>query len=121
MPFDAGAEAADDLPRNRPYGGCDLARVDLLPAFVALTSEQDDFVAGLHVADLGDIHRDHVHRHGADDGHALPADQYVAAPGQPGVETIGVASGNDGDRTRRVRMEPPPVADAFAWTQPLHG
>ena len=75
---------------------------------VALPAEEHDLVARLHVAEVGDVDGDHVHRHGADDRHAPAANQHVAAAAQPRVEAVGVAGRHDGDGPRRVGLKRQP-------------
>ena len=74
-----------------------ISRASIRCQLVALPPEQHDFVAGPHLAEVGDVDGHHVHRDGADDRDPPAADQHVAASAQPRVESIGVAGGNDGD------------------------
>ena len=71
--------------------------------------------------DPGHVDRHHVHRHGADDRRAPPADEHGAAAAEPAVEAVGVAGGHDRDPARRLGPEPRAVPDALAGAQALHG
>src|SRR6266581_2920973 len=90
LPFDARAHATDDFPRNRADGGGHLAGVD---AIAALRSENHGLVArkDFHA---GDVHRQHVHRHRADDRSTAAADEDVTAAGETKIEAVGIAGGN---------------------------
>src|SRR5699024_6698140 len=85
--LDARADAAQQLPRDRPDGGGDLAHVE---AFGALLADDDDLVARFDV-DVGHVDHHHVHADGADDGDAPAAHQDHAAVAAPGVDAVGVA------------------------------
>src|ERR1051325_3657155 len=75
LPVDPTAEPTHNLPRDRTNRSGHFARIDLLPALFALTSEEDDLVSGLDLADIGYVDGDHVHRHGAYDRDAPAANQ----------------------------------------------
>ena len=101
------AEPADHFPRNRADRPPAISRAVI--SLVALPADDDDLVAGRDV-EPGDVDHDHVHAHGADDRHALAADEHRRAAGQARVEAVGVAGGNDRDRARPVRLPAQPVA-----------
>jgi hypothetical protein len=62
-------------------------------------------VAGRHVLEACYVHRHHVHRHGTHDWHAAAADQHLAAPGHPQVNTVSVSSGDDSGGHRIVGLK----------------
>src|SRR5262245_28339953 len=83
--LDSGADAADDLPGNRPNGRSHFPRVDALPALRALVANDDHLITRLDLY-VGDIDRDHVHADSADDGHATTPNQHMTAAGEARIE-----------------------------------
>src|SRR3954454_4902764 len=95
-PLDPTADATEDLVGNGSDLRSHFADID---AVVALTADDDDFVAGRHV-EAGHVGHQHVHVHRADDRRAASADDCGAAAGEPQVEAVGISGGDDRDRRR---------------------
>jgi hypothetical protein len=109
-----GCRGGNDLPRNRADRRRHFARVDPLPRFVALRAQDHHLVAGRHVVEAGDVHRHHVHRHRANNRHAVAPNQHRPAAAEARVEAVRVASRHNRDRPGRVGLKAPAVADALA-------
>src|SRR5687768_2019470 len=117
LSFNPRAQATDNLPGDCSDGGRHFARVDLLPTFAALTPEEHHFIARLDFTEICHVHGDHVHRHRADDGRTLTANQDVTAAAQTRIESVGVAGGNHSDGPRRIGLIAPAIANALARPQ----
>ncbi len=118
-PFNSGAEAAEDLVRNRPDPRRHLSRVDGLPRLLALRAEEDDFIAGIDDVHVGDVDGQHVHAHRADDRRAAAADQHPPAAFEPSIEAVGISGRHDRERRRARGAEASAVADTLTLADAL--
>lgn len=80
-------------------------------AFVALAAEEDDFVAGLHIGNVGDVGHAHVHADAAPDGRAVPVDEDMREVRDGAVIAVVIADGEDDDARRMCCLIGAAVAD----------
>jgi hypothetical protein len=73
-----------------------------------------DPIADRHRRQVGDIDRNHVHRHAAGQRRALSADQHRCAVGNAARQAIAIAGGHNRQARGALRAPHTPVADALA-------
>ena len=80
-------------------------------AFVALTSEEDGFIAGLDIGDIGDVGHAHVHADAASDRGAVASDEDVREVRHGAVIAVVIADGKHDDPRRMRRLIGAAIAD----------